>query len=1091
VRLIGFAVRGIARSRRTAVPLALLAALTTAAVTGAVIAGDCVRGTLSAIAAERLGRADFILDTPSRFISAGVAERMSRAVPGARVAAVVRVTGSASSDGLEVPRVQVVGVDAAFFSMAPNGASVPIDAPRPGSAFVNERAAELLSLRPGSAILVSTARADAMSLDAPLSGSDPGPIALSLTVEKVVSVGEWGRFSLRSEQRPPATVFVDREALARAIGRQGKANLILASGSVTAETLDRALAGSWDVREAGFSLRRAGGCTILESERVFIEPPAAALIDAARLGGAPVSGYFLDAVIAAGGAAGPRESPFVFAAGLEPALFRELFGTAPAEGEAVITDWLARDLRVRAGETVSLSFRVPADGAALAARAAEVRVSAVVPVPRNGYAASLMPSFPGMSGAASCTDWDPGIPLDLSRVREKDERYWETFGGTPKVYIARGDAARLWANAYGDRTAYFFSGGDAQGLARSLSETLSPSALGLAFSSAAAYGRAPRSGPMDFGALFLGLSLFLVASALLLTALVFSLHARSRDRENGLLLAVGFTPARVAAVLLVEGGLIAAAAALIGCALGAGYSLLLVRALNGPWAGAVAGGGIRFIVRPGSLALSAAVSLGVSLLVMAAVVARRVRVPPMALLGGVQRPEGRRRGSRGAGLRCAAATALAACAAVFAAAPGAAGSTAMGFFVSGAAALGALLALESALLAHMGRLRGAARAGAGAAGGAAALGLRNAAVRRGRNIAGSSLVACALFVILSVGANPWLVKPSSSGERSGTGGFSFFIQASRPFRPAEAAARLGEGYRVVAARLRDGDDASCLNLAPSLSPPILGVPPSSLEGRFSFAALAADVERDSPWSALGVPGPDGALNAFADSVSLEWSLGLKVGDVLEVRDEAGRPLRLRIAGALSPCVLQGSIVVSEDAFRAAFPSVSGHSVALVEAPRAPTGSAVPDVLRRAFRGYGAAIEASEARLESFARVEYAYLSIFLFLGATGLFFGMAGFAVIIRRNVREESSRRALMAAVGLGRARIFAVSFVEQACTLLAGVLIGALSSALALAGAGGFPAAAFALITACAACAGLAWSALASLPGRGDGGRELSAER
>ena len=46
----------------------------------------------------------------------------------------------------------------------------------------------------------------------------------------------------------------------------------------------------------------------------------------------------------------------------------------------------------------------------------------------------LMPPYPGIEGSDSCLDWELDLPLDMSRVREKDEAWWDEHGGTPKAF---------------------------------------------------------------------------------------------------------------------------------------------------------------------------------------------------------------------------------------------------------------------------------------------------------------------------------------------------------------------------------------------------------------------------------------------------------------------------------------------------------------------------------------------------------------------------------------------------------------------------------------------------------------------------------
>ena len=50
---------------------------------------------------------------------------------------------------------------------------------------------------------------------------------------------------------------------------------------------------------------------------------------------------------------------------------------------------------------------------------------------------SLMPDFPGLAKAESTENWDAGFPIQMSKIRPKDEKYWKDFRGTPKAFVGR------------------------------------------------------------------------------------------------------------------------------------------------------------------------------------------------------------------------------------------------------------------------------------------------------------------------------------------------------------------------------------------------------------------------------------------------------------------------------------------------------------------------------------------------------------------------------------------------------------------------------------------------------------------------------
>ena len=160
---------------------------------------------------------------------------------------------------------------------------------------------------------------------------------------------------------------------------------------------------------------------------------------------------------------------------------------------------------------------------------------------------TLMPRFPGLADVNNCRDWKPGIPVDLDKIRPKDEQYWNEHRGTPKAFVTLQAGQRMWQNQYGNLTAvrYPWREGLAQEIERHLASSIDPATVGLFFQPIRARGtQASRQGT-DFGGLFLGLSMFLIASAVILIGLLFVFGVESRRRQIGMLMAVGWPARRV------------------------------------------------------------------------------------------------------------------------------------------------------------------------------------------------------------------------------------------------------------------------------------------------------------------------------------------------------------------------------------------------------------------------------------------------------------------------------------------------------------------------------------------------------------------
>ena len=101
-----------------------------------------------------------------------------------------------------------------------------------------------------------------------------------------------------------------------------------------------------------------------------------------------------------------------------------------------------------------------------------------------------------------------------------------------------------------------------------------------------------------------------------------------------------------------------------------------------------------------------------------------------------------------------------------------------------------------------------------------------------------------------------------------------------------------QGVQVVPLRVRDGDDASCLNLNRALQPRLLAVNPDELAKRGAFRFSAAlnkgDTRPEAAWRLLESAGESGAIPAITDDATLEWALQKKLGDTLDYRDDRGQ-----------------------------------------------------------------------------------------------------------------------------------------------------------------------------------------------------------
>jgi len=240
-----------------------------------------------------------------------------------------------------------------------------------------------------------------------------------------------------------------------------------------------------------------------------------------------------------------------------------------------------------------------------------------------------------------------------------------------------------------------------------------------------------------------------------------------------------------------------------------------------------------------------------------------------------------------------------------------------------------------------------------------------------------------------------------------------------------------------------GDDASCLNLYQPEDPRLLGVPGDFIErGGFGFAStLDLPPGEENPWKLLSMPLEEGVVPAIADANSAQWILKVGLGKELVISDEFGEPLTLRMVGLLDTSIFQSEVLIPEEAFLEHFPSRSGWSQFLLDAP-AESIDEVSRQLEAQLGPYGFDGTETRDKLTAFKSVELTYIATFQLLGGLGLLLGTIGLAVVLVRNVVERRGELATLRAFGFRRARLGWMVLAETAFLLVVGILVGTIAA-------------------------------------------------
>ena len=1054
---------------------------------GALLVGDSVRGSLRDLVLRRLGATDLLVHSTGFFrtrLADDIQGDPSFRASFTGVAPLVAVQGLATDQmsGRRASRIQVYGVDDRFWhfhGVAPRG-------PTERQVLLSVALADALGAAEGSAIILRVRQPSAMPLESMHGRKDNLGRSFRLTVGAVLSPADLGEFSLQPQQGDVLAAFVSLGQLQDELALGDRANALLVS-TAAGPTTDAGPLASLVRRHAtlddvGLRLR------VLDRQRVLSLEAEGGLIDDARAEAArsaadalgararPVFTYLVDTI-----RLGDREIPYSLVSALDmDAVLLPGATAAPTEPAPIaLNQWAARDLGAAAGDVLTLEYLVWEDPGRLVTESADLRVSHVLPLTGAAADPDLAPEYPGITGSENLQDWDPPFPLDLSRIRPIDEQYWDEHRATPKAFIPLEIGDRLWRSRYGALTSVRIEPPAGMSLAdgrdayvERLRSAVDPLAAGLAIGTARADGLAASEGATNFGEYFVYFSFFLVVAALTLAALFFRLGVEQRIREVGLLRAVGFGTGAVRRLFAAEALVLSTVGSALGVAGALAYGGLMMTGLRTVWVDAVGTEALSLHVSAASLLLGAGGGVVAAVACIWWTLRMLARVSERSLLAGQLAPDLLARPSSALAARPWSALAARPWSALGARpfqgrarAPAAwsalclvLGLTllvaaaadrippAAGFFGAGASLLVACL---TALASRLGRSPRTPIAGRGWWS-VSRLGWRNAAYRPARSVLSVSVMAAATFILVSVDAFRRTGHIDADDPRSGTGGYALTVDLLLPFAhdPASPDGRdlLGLSARndiiVTPFRVLPGDDASCLNLYRPQRPRIIAPKTEFLEdGRFTFrdSLAGTPAERDNPWLLLEREvGEHDPIPVVADANSMTYVLHKRLGDEMAIDRGREEPLRVRLVAALSDSMLQGELVMSEANFLRAFPAQEGYQLLLVGTPHGRADE-VAAILENRLADFGADATTAAARLAEFHRVENTYLSTFQTLGGLGLLLGTVGLAAVLLRNVLERRRELALLGAVGYDTRRLLAMAMAESGLLLVCGLAAGA----------------------------------------------------
>lgn len=1028
----------------------------------------------------------------------------------------------------------------------------PLKMPRVDEVVLNQALASDLGVQIGEQVVIRLPQVNEIPAESPLGEKEDRIRGITeLKVVSIIPTKGLGRFSLTPSQSAPRTAFLSLETLQEPLDVEGKVNAILVSGNpqqpLPSQTVCDELSTWLDLTFAdyGFNIRRVTQTFPREnpaseeiifdyfsftSDKMVIEDQAARIADKAfkQLRGIPTFTYLANALVKLDedgneiGAAIPYSTVASIDIANKSDLSQERaasLNVSFSENGIGLNRWTADQLQAQVGDSIRLYYFEPeTTHGRPQERQAEFVVETIIPFTEPGkpFTANSDPVFTDRPTWANDTHFTPEVkgitdqdsisnwqtPFQLTReVRDVDETYYDNHRLTPKAFLDLATAQQLWGSRFGKVTSYripvqeTLEPGQAKAFVSSLENAFvqylhqEKVRLGLEFRPVKAQSLQASSGTTPFDGLFLALSFFIIAAALMLVSLLFQLGIEQRADEIGILLATGFRRQQIGRLLTAEGSLVTLIGGLLGIGIGIAYAWLMLAGLTSEdwWLGALVAPFLEFHITLqsvfigyllGALCCIASIRYGV----------RRTRhVATRRLLAGQMTDsladflvaQQQRSIKIPLGLLMTA---------LLLATLGTrwGGELQAATFVSS----GAILLTAILLLVHRQFRLGSTQQNT-RRWNLSQLSRSNAARNPGRSTLIIGLIATASFLI--VGMSCFRLSPSVAG----TGGFDLIAESSEPvfadmntvegredlLLDTEESLDFAE---IFSLRVQPGDDASCNNLYKASRPQILGVTAALVkyfddpeQQGFSWASSAAETadEKTNPWRLLNKPiaNDTNVVPVVIDKNTAMYSLGMYfgIGEQKEFTYHDGRKVRFQVVGLLANSVLQGNLLIGDKYFKERFAHSEGYQFFLIKsksadsinAPLKVTANqdsaisagrmesglalandstqsshlqAISDALENALSDQGFDVEPARKRLENLLAVQNTYLSTFQSLGALGLLLGTFGLATVQLRSILERRAELALLRSSGFRRSRLAQLVMLENLLLLFGGLTTG-----------------------------------------------------
>jgi len=1002
---------------------------------GALFIGDSVHHTLQQISKQHLGKSQYLISSNQHLLQAKLSQTISQQLQ-TPCCSILQITATATApkNHRHLNQIQLLGIDQNFWKFAPNSTTQPI--PK-NHAIINPKIAQALNIKKGDEIILRFPNITTLPTDIPLTPTKNKTTVIRLTIAKIIPPKQFANFKTKNNQTPPANIFIDRHLLCKKLKIPDSANLIL-SQATNQNQLQQALNKAWTLADANIILKKIPHQNILQltNKNIFIPPNISKPATTLPQKNYGIFTYFVNQISYKN-----KTVPYSFITTATLTPFPQL--TQPPN-TITINQWLAEQLQIIPPQNLTITYYKINNKQKLQEKSTKLTVQQIIPINPNDK--HLTPNFPGLSNTKSCNDWDSSLPIDLSKITKQDQQYWQKYQATPKALISLQTAQQIWSNRFGNLTAIHSPLPPTKQtqyikkIEQLLLTNLPPAQFGII----PIPSKPTNNQSTDFAQLFLGLSLFLILSSLLLTAMLISFSINHRHKELAILRTLGLSPSTIRNLYLSEKLLLAILGSTIGSLTAIQYNHIILTAITTTWITTTHITKLTPYIKPQTIILGFTINTILIIIITIIINHKQNKQQTINLIKNITPIPLTTTIPNTLTISILTLTTTLILTTITLLTPPQ--YTTITFFIAATLTLISTLSITLYLLQKIPKIHHLTNT---------TLAINNTMRRPWRSLAIITTIATAIFLINTIATNRHNINTNPINPKSGTGGFQLYAQTTIPIttnlnKPTnQNKLNLNKpplnNCTFLQIRLRPGDDASCQNLNKPTQPQIIGLNPEPLQQNNSFTINKTYKKLPKKWTILNKKLPNNTIPAIADLTVIKWILHKKIGDTITYQNQQGKTIKIQLVAGLKNSIFQGSIIISKQNFKNNFPNISGNQIFLIKTQNKQINKQI-NKLAKIFEDQGIEITTTSQRLAEFNSIQNTYLDIFLLLGALALLLATLGMAIVVSQNIHERKTEIAILQTIGFTKKNIQKIILIEHLTLLLAGIISGTIASTIAI---------------------------------------------